>query len=343
MFRKHAYWSGVNTGDSIFDNIRLDEKRQQLEHDFGTGTMSYYKFNLEFEVSPDIDELKKQYNFNEVRIRKNLLTLADLKAKKTGKYIWYHPEWTPRDWLNKHVNKFAINPKTGRPKPLDSCPFVASFDPVNYRMKKDVVVGSSDALYVFLMPNPELNSMIGENISNDRPFVEYLFRNDKPSDTIFDVIKTIFYFGCYILIETNMPYVATKMIEWGLGEFLLVLNDKGAIEPYRYGSDTQRLFSTQSTQEVNNVGDYVLVAKQQLAEPETDLDMDNVKYLDSRDIIDQLIRFRPEKTKEYDAAMSYMIGLIACRSLRGWRQKQTTKSATSTTTDVMKALMGICH
>ncbi len=172
---------------------------------------------------------------------------------------------------------------------------------------------------VFILPNALVDGMIGEKVTNKRLMVEYLYRENNPTDTLFDVIKCVLYFGSYILIECNMPTIATKFINWGLGNFLIVENKEGILEPFRYGSDEQKLLTTQK----DDVGYYVEAGMEHLGEPATDFDIDNIKYLDSRDVIKQLMPFRPEDTKEYDAAMMYLIGLYGINSLLGWRKKET--------------------
>lgn len=321
-------WSDSSGEGTLFDNIRLSMQLQEIEEDESLGKYAYEDFNLEFNKHPELKKepslkgVQTQYDFTNIRV--NYVPVTDeqkIAGAEHGRFNWFDKEWTPQLFLNEHLNKLTVDRKTGMLKPRLDCPFFASLDPTDYSLKSEVVMGSMNSLHVFVMPNGMLNGYFGKDVTNKRLMVEYLYRPQKPSDTLFDVIKCVLFFGCYILIENNKSWITTKMIEMGLGNFIMVINEDGGMEPYRDGAK-QTLFSVQT----GTVGKLVVAGKNHLGEPDRTHDMDNIKgLLKSKNVLKQLMKFKPEDTKVYDAAMSYLEGLWGIDNFLGYRAREEYK------------------
>lgn len=181
-----------------------------------------------------------------------------------------------------------------------------------------------NAIMCFLLPNSDLDSMVGFRCSNRRLFAEYLYREDNPKDTLKTIIQIILYLNCYILIESNIPTWAEKLIEYGLGNFLLMVDpETKGIVPYKKW-DKQNYFSLQKNNQ--NLELCFNSAKIHLAEPDMDGEIDKLTQLDSVTVMSQLCQIKADDTTEYDAAVAYMEGLHAIDQLLGYKKAQMDKT-----------------
>lgn len=313
-------WMEAGGELQMFDVLRISMQLQQIDLDESMGVVPY-DFNLEFETQPKrIDTASPLCEFSG-KIKIKTFTNEEKMKGNFGRFMWYDKQWTPDEWLAKHLNNLAIDRNNKRLKPRLDTPFFAVVDPTNFSLKKDIVVGSKNAIQVFVLPDQYLNGLFGENVTNKRLMAEYLFRHDKPHDTLMDAIKVVLLFGCYILIESNMPWLATQMIEMGLGNFVLMVNkETGILEPYNR-SGNQQYFTSQT----QTIGKYFIAGVHHLKEPEVQGDLDNIKYIKSPSVLKQLLKIKPEDTTKYDAAVCYLEGLYGMEWFYGWREGQLKK------------------
>lgn len=308
-------WQEGNMSDTLFDNLRLSNKMQELEELMSLNASPYKDFNLEFEKKPVKDPKSELYKF-EGNIRIKWVTDDEkMNGAEHGRFKWYHPDWTPGWFLAKHINKVIRDPKTGMLKPNPDAPFFISIDPTKYRISKNTGKTSSNALQVFILPNVEVNAEVGKNVTNRRLMISYLYRCDKPSDTLEDMIKLILLFGCMVQIESNVSTWVSRLIEMGLGNFLLMVNKDGALEPYNQFAE-QNYFTSQKAQ----IDMYVDSGQEFLGEPLAPGEIDNIEYLDDLDVVQQLMMIRKENTTEYDAAVAYLEGLMGIDAFLGWQR-----------------------
>lgn len=314
-------WQEGNMSDTLFDNMRLSNKAQELEELQSLNASPYRDFNLEFEKRPIKDPKSEVYTF-EGKIRTKFITDDEkMNGSEHGRFKWYHPEWTPRWFLDKYLNKVTKDQKTGLLKPNPDAPFFISIDPTKWRISKNTGKASSNAIQVFVLPNSEVNSQIGKNVTNRRLIVSYLYRHNSPSDTMNDIVMAIILFGCMVQIESNVSTWATKLIEMGLGNFVLMVNKDGALEPWSKFAD-QNYFTSQKAQ----IDMYVDAGQEFLGEPIAPGDIDNIQYLDDLDVIQQLMMIKKENTQEYDAAVAYLEGLMGIDAWLGWLRSKEKKN-----------------
>ncbi len=310
---------------SIFDNLKLGMKLHDITQDDAVAAFNYMDFNFKWSIQPEIDEIRNVYKFPGRVIPVPVTNEEKMAGKDHGLWKWYMPEWTPQDFLEKYTNKLSRG-KNGKLAPAPDSPFYMSIDPTQYSGAKDVAVGSKNAMHVFLLPMGELDGRFNKKVSNKRLMVEYLYRAENPRDTLMHVVQTILYFGCYVLIECNANWLATRLKEWGLGNFLIVVNkDTGLLEPYNEfaHSPGQKPFTSQRSVNGSNdtIGEYIAAGMMHI----NDVGVDNVDTLYSRDVITDLMNFEPENTKDYDSGVCYLIGLLGINVYLGWRQRKLDK------------------
>ena len=317
-------WTEGAGEKSIFDNLRLSTKLNDLLMQESVADFPYMDFNFSWTANPQIDEIRNVYNFpgalKVVQPTKDLLG----KNVEFGLWKWYNPQWTPPEFLAKYTNKM-LRDKKGKLMPNPASPFYISIDPTNYSAQKDVSVGSKNAMHVFLLPCPELDGLFNKKVSNKRLMVEYHHRAENPKETLMHVVQTILYFGCYALIECNAPWVRTRLIEWGLENFLIEVNEETRVlEPYNRHSK-QKPFTSQRSDRggVDTIGEYIAAGMMHINDCS---DIDNVETLESIDVIQDLMNFEPENTRQYDSGVCYLIGLLGMETYLGWRQRNLDKS-----------------
>ncbi len=308
-------WKETGREETPFDNLRLSAMAEKLEELHAVGAFPYKDFNLEFEKNPVKRKDSERYDF-EGKIRIKFVT-DDQKREgaQHGRWKWFHPEWSPEWFLEKYLNKVKKDPKTGLLMPNPDAPFFIAVDPTKYRISKNTGKGSQNSIQVFALPNTEVNTEIGRNITNRRLMCSYLYRHNKPSDTLNDIVATILLFGCMVQIESNVSTWVTKLIEMGLGNFVLMVNEEGALEPW--SEHKKQYYFTSNKQQIDQ---YFDAGAEFLGEPMAAGEIDNIDYLEDLETIMQLMLIRKDNTTEYDAAVTFLQGQMGIDAWLGWRR-----------------------
>lgn len=327
-------WSESEMSDTLFDNLRLSLKEQKLEEMQSMGEFPYQDFNLEFTKEPIKNKNDERFTFPGQIATKFITEDEKMNDAPYGRFKWFTKEWTPDWFMNKYINKTFINPHNKLLAPNPDSPFFISIDPTKYRISKNTGKTSSNAIQVFILPNAELNGFIGKNVTNRRLFISYLFRRDKPSDTLRDMIACILYFGCMVQVESNVSTWATKLIEMGLGNFVMMVNKDGALEPWNEYDATQNYFTSQKAQ----IDQYVDAGQEFLGAPLAPGEIDNIDYLDDIDVIRQLKEIKKDNTTEYDAAVAFLEGQMGIDAWLGWKRAQE-KNKTSVSENYKRFVM----
>ena len=308
-------WKETGREETPFDNVRLSAKAEVLEDLQSVSAFPYKDFNLSFEKMPVKKKDSEHFNF-EGSIRMKWITDEEKNAGAGhGRWKWIRPEWTPDWFLEKHLNKVKKDPKTGMLMPNRDAPFFISIDPTKYRISKNTGKGSKNAIKVFILPDAGINAEIGKNVTNRRLFCSYSFRHNKPSDTLNDIIATILLFGCMVQIESNVSTWVTKLIEMGLGNFVLMVNKEGALEPW--SEHKEQYYFTSNKQQIDQ---YFDAGAEFLGEPMAPGEIDNIDYLEDLETILQLMMIRKDNTTEFDDAVAYLQGQMGIDAWLGWKR-----------------------
>jgi hypothetical protein len=308
-------WMETGREDTLFDNLRLSARAQAIEELHSVGAFPYKDFNLVFEKEPEPIKGSTYYKFDgKIGIR-FVRDDEKMAGAEHGKFKWFRPQYTPESWLDKYLNKTTVDPKTGLRKPNPDAPFFIAMDPTNWRIRKKTGKSSKNAISVYILPDAGLNAIIGKNVTNRRLMMSYLYRHNKPSDTLRDVIALVLLLGCMIQVEGNQASLTTALIESGLQNFVLMMNEDGALEPYHEHRKQKYFESSKET-----IDQYVHAGQEFLAEPFSKLDIDNIEFLDDLEIIQQLMMIKKEDTTDYDAAVAYLQGHMGIEGWLGWRR-----------------------
>lgn len=310
---------------SIFDNMRLGNKLHSLMEDDSYAQFDYVDFDFSWTAMPAIDEIRNVYQFPGKLKMERVSHDQRMAGRKPGLWRWYRPEWMPQSFLDEYANKFQRDNK-GRLMPNAASPFFISIDPTQYSAQKDVSVGSKNAMHVFILPSAKLDGMYGQKVSNKRLMVQYLHRAENPKDTLMHVVQTILYFGCYVLIECNANWLATRLIDWGLQNFLIRVNEETKVlEPYQEYKK-QKPFTSQKSANGSSdtIGEYIAAGMMHINDYSY---VDNVEFLDSKEVISDLMNFEPENTRSYDSGVCYLIGLLGIETYLGWRSRNEKKGS----------------
>lgn len=323
---------------AIFNNLKLGEKKNELMEDQALGVTPYVTGNLKWIKDPEINMKKGSPNYGMYELQGCVYFEPDseeaLSEGKYGPFRMYsvmdkdgnYIPWMDlldKDSFNYPFRYQVLHEKNRRIKPHLLCPYFAGMDPTNYAMKKHVVTASKNALYIMNFPDPKLDAYHKQVVTN-RIVMEYIYRRDTPNDTLMDVLKVLAFFGCYIAAEGNMPWLITRLIEMGFANFVIVKNKEGFYEPYDEFKH-QKLITTQNSGANKSVNDYVLAGKQYLGSPDTPVDFDYMRNLNSIDLISDLMKFDTGDTKKFDAAMAFLICLVVMRAFMGYRQQKLEK------------------
>lgn len=311
VVEEDAWREGGGDG-SVFDNIRLAYRKDALEADNLVGLLPYVECNLRWVG----ERLKSQVTID-------VITEKQKEEGKSGRWRFHNLQWLKKGIFNRTIKDNLVNDR-GLPKPAFPADFMASLDPVKYALKSNVVKGSKNALWVMNFPDIGLNTLHGQQVTN-RGVCEYLYRQERPKDTYEDVLMTIFLFSCPIGIESNIPWVATKMIEDGLEEFLMVQDKKTkAIIPYSdRPNELIKLLTTQSsTRDKATVDDLIRAGLEYFAEPMPG-EFDNLENVTSIELINDLLMFDPENTHPYDSAISWLYCLRCMQGYTAWLSKRS--------------------
>ena len=140
--------------------------------------------------------------------------LADSKVSKM-KFYWNLPAG--------QQNSALINGKDedGIVIPPDRFMFVGGFDPTNYAAGSEVIEGSKNGGYIMSMPD-ELADTRMRNTNTGILCCEYYDRSELPDEAFDDFLKMIIYYGAAVIVEGNASYVATRMLEEGMGRCVIV-------------------------------------------------------------------------------------------------------------------------
>lgn len=295
-------WRSGGGGGSVFDNIALGLRKFKIEEDQRVGALLYKECNLKW-----VDESTKD------RVAIVELNDRDRENGKSGLFRMYEMDKWRKDSLNEFVAADRRDHE-GRYMPNPLPRFVGSFDPTNYSLGTLVLKGSKNSMWIFSLPDTEMNAYHKKRVSG-RHVCEYLYRHNKPSDTLEDLKKLIYLFGCPFAIEGNMAWAITRLIEDGLQNFVLVRDTKTkAIVPYD-PSQHQSMITTQKSSKSDSIDEYVRATQEYFG------DAENLENVDSEIVLKQLMEFDTLDTKLYDHAVGFMYGVQAMQNYSAYLRR----------------------
>lgn len=218
-------WGSSGIG-KVYDPVRIAELLSSLEIDqHDNPEMDYRPGKLEW-TTPlwEIGLFNKRKKGQFCTVKFVPLTDTELEAGSQGKMRFYK-------MLSPDMTNAAL--KYGRDE--NNCllapprfSFVGGFDPTNFAAGSEVIEGSKNGGYIMNLPDERLDSFYRKIVSNVI-VCEYYDRPELPDESFEDFLKMIIYYGACVLVEGNAPYVATRLLEEGLGHYLFVRDENGII------------------------------------------------------------------------------------------------------------------
>lgn len=324
-------WRFGGAGGSAFDNIRLGKRAHLVNEDLKLGVLPY----IDGELVWTGERLKSEVRF--------IKTADEHKLKgKEGKFRLYGLETLIKGPLHQRgvFNiPFLKNLKDdlGRYKPLITTPTVAATDPTDYALKSDVGMGSKNGITAMTFPDIGVDTFFGKPVTG-RGVLRYLHRPENPLDYYEDLIKTIWWLGCYILVEANKPWVITKMKDDKLHNFLLVRDANKCIVPYNEYEHKHLTHATKYT-----IDEMVRTANIFFAPPTQPGEIDRMDLLEDEEELMQLMRFDVNDTKKFDLAVCKLHNIVAMDSFSAWRLKEAQRGSEYSGPELMELVKSILY
>lgn len=221
---KKEAWSVGGIG-SVFDNMRLGQLLSDIEDEERNSTGNIY-------VEGDLLWENNIWNIQPSRRRKGEfcplrfvpLSQDQKERGEEGKFRFYYD--FPKDHQNMAL-KFGKD-EYGCLIPPNRFSYVIGGDPTSYASASEVIEGSKNAAFVMSIPD-ELMDARFRRVAGKVFMIEYFDRPESPDEAFNDYLKLILYTGALISIEGNQSYVPTRLMEEGLGRFMLVKDKNGVV------------------------------------------------------------------------------------------------------------------
>lgn len=312
---KREAWGSAGAG-STFDNIRLGELLANLEIDQHNETRNLYvEGNLEW-INPlwnvGLRNRRKKGEFCEVRFIP--LTDNQLEKGETGKFRMYneippaHRNMALR--MGKDDNNCLLPP--------EKFLYILGGDPTNYAAGSEVIEGSKNYGSVMNMSDELLDSRL-RKVASKVLMIEYYDRPELTDEAFEDFLMMMIYTGSLALIEGNAAYVATRLMEEGMGRFMLIKDENGIITTWKrwmgLANEKDKKYSliritSNSATNKDMLENLVRVIKNYIQIP-VEGEKDYGSTIKSERLLKQLMDFDPTDTRLYDCVMGFGYTLYA--------------------------------
>jgi hypothetical protein len=310
-------WGSAGAG-STFDNVRLGELEFDLKADLDVAR-PYIEGRLDWENSlweAGAKDRRPRKVFGPIKFVK--LTDDEIIAGETARLR-----------INKSpaASEICAALRMGRDKwgnllPLPMFNYYGGADPTEYASGAEVNEGSKNASFTMNFKDPEVDRQFNR-IASGIICSTYFYRPDNPEEFYQDLVKEILFFGKRIIVEANKAWVATRLIEDGLGYYMIVRDkNDGLMKPWSPSIDKKfnpdpsnkgygliRTGPSTAGEESDHEAIVRAIAGFIVKPPadETDYAAEGMK--DER-LINQLQDFDPELWKLYDLVMAFGYTLI---------------------------------
>lgn len=281
-------WAVGGGGDSIFNNVVLGKQFSQIKKGLDSGDLPFIEGKFEWMGG----RLKSEVIFLPT-------TDEEIMANIRGRFHMYGLQYLDNMSFNVPFIK-QLRTEDGLIRPNPFTPYVGAVDPTDYLRKKDAGVGSQNAGYVLNFSDIALNTQADAEVSN-KIVCKYHYRHDNPDDTYEDIVKMVWFFGMYVLIEANKPWVIKKFVDDGLENFLLVRDANNIIKPYQKWVHSKLPHTTAEV-----IQDIIRAIQKYI--------VSHCRLIEDDKLIEQLMVFDPKDTKVSDLVMAFGLALISMES-----------------------------
>jgi hypothetical protein len=310
---KRESWTVGGVG-SVFDNALLSELLADAEEEERNSPIPpYVEGNLMWKnelwnINPN---LRKKGQFSEVVFVP--LTQDELSKGAIGSIREYFP-------LPKQIQNIAL--KNGRDEwnnlnPPPEFYNTLGGDPTQYASGSEVIEGSKNSFHVMNRANESIDALYGK-VSSKIITHEYFDRPESPEDAFLDLLKLIIYTGSLSAVEANAPYCATRLMEEGLGNYMIVKDENGIMTiwkrhmglPHEEDKKYHLLRTTATAQSKDTLESFVRLMKAYVRKPIVG-EKNYGKAIKSTRLLNQLMNIDVTNTRIYDQFMSWGWNLLA--------------------------------
>src|SRR5690348_45726 len=312
---KKEAWNTLGAG-STYDNIRLGDLYTDVEtEEKNNPTGLYIEGNLEWVNQLWNLGLRNKRRKGELcPVRFVPLTEQDKEEGKTGKFRMYNA--IPVIYQNAALTNGRDD--YGILIPPERFMYALGGDPTNYAAGTEIIEGSKNCAYVMNMPDEMMDTKF-RRIATKIILMEYYDRPELPDEAFEDFLMLIVYTGALTIVEANAPYVATRLMEEGLGRFMIIKDENGVMTTWKrwMGLPNEKdkkyqLIRTTSNSTYNKevLEMMVRLIKNYIQKPNKG-EKDYGSMIKSLRLISQLMDFNALDTKTSDMHMAFGYTLMA--------------------------------
>lgn len=301
---------GSNTGSKIFDPQRVAEIKLSIEEEkallpappYLEGKLEWSNWRWEL----GLKNKRPRGQFCPVNFVP--LTQQEIDRGETGRLRIYHDlnEAQKNSVLRNGTDEFGcLIPNMFYSHTLGG-------DPTQHAAASEVIEGSKHAYVVKHRHDVRLDA-VAKKVLTNIPSHIYFYRPELPDEAYEDLVKLIIYTGCLCAIEANVPEFATRLINEGLGRFMLVKDKSGNYciwtrwmgLPHEEDKQYHLIRTTANSQETRVLLEtFVRLLKMIIARPAPGEKDYGMGIRDER-LIDQIENIDILNTKLFDLFMAY--------------------------------------
>lgn len=218
-------WGSAGAG-STFDNIRLGDllatieldQKSDVRNDYTEGRLEWVQKSWE----TGLKNKRPRGQFSPVEFIP--LTKAELAAGERGRLRQYYE--IPLAHRNS-ILKLGRDEWGNILRP-DKFFYCTGGDPTNEAAASEIIEGSKNAYITMSRADERLDSMMGK-VASKMIMLEYFNRPEAFDEAYEDLVKQIIYTGSLNAIEANVPAMATRLMQEGLGLYMLIKDEDGVI------------------------------------------------------------------------------------------------------------------
>jgi hypothetical protein len=306
---KREAWASGGAG-SVFDGARLAELLYNIEEEQRSSpTTPYLEGKLEWTIKLwELGLKNKRPKGQFCPVEFIPITDKELRDNKKGRLRIYN------DIPDSQKNSIL---KSGRDEwgciiPPDVFKSFIGADPTQHAAASEVIEGSKNAYYCMNASDPRLDSMLGKVSSGIITF-EYFDRPELPDEAYEDLLKLIIYTGSLCTVEANVPTMATRLMEEGLGRFMMIKDKFGAYKiwerwmglPHEEEKEYHLIRTTSNNPQTREMLEYFVRLIIGFIKEADSGEKDYGSTLKSERLVDQLMRVDITDTKIFDLFMAW--------------------------------------
>lgn len=191
-------------------------------------------------------------------------------------------------------------------------------DPINYADDEAVEEGSMQSNFTMNIHDERMNTIHKEIVSKII-LSEYNGRPELAEAAYQDIVKEIIYYGKLTVIEGNSPTFFTRLMNEGLGNYMIVKHTEGYFCRWNISlekKDYKSIKRTKNATQDETMETIIELIKHYTYRSEDDERNQYAKTIKSLGLLEQLCKFSPTETKKYDRVMAFGYCLLAYETYR---------------------------